>query len=181
MDENAKKMKDIVGGGQNDIATRLIDAQKELAQINNDNPWGTPITKEDSARKAKLEAEIALGMASTTEAERSVAITESEKSQIQLIIDKTNQKMKDAQVERDEIQKTYNEKKIALDAESTAILKQITDKKKELVKEQTLYKSLIEQRKSIEDAYFQAFNKNITIQMDKTREAIDLLGKLSRM
>lgn len=180
LEEHEKKMKDISGSWKTDVATRLIEAQKELADLNKSMAGGSS-TSEDATKKAKLEAEIALGMASTTESERSMALVESEKSQIQLIIDKTNQKMADAVVERDEIQKTYNAKVKSLNDESTVILGNMNKKQLEIKKEEKLYKSLIDQRKMIEEAYFTAFNKSIEIQMDKTRQAIDLLSQLTRM
>lgn len=128
---------------------------------------------------ADLEKEIALGMSGTTQEEREKAKVESEKSQIQLIIDKTKQKILEAEAERLEIQKTLDLKKISIQSEKEAITLQMEQKKSEIITEYNLYQQLLLQRKVIDEQYFSLFQKNIAIQMDKTREAITLIQTLN--
>jgi len=136
-------------------------------------------TEEDLKKMADLEKEIALGIGTTTAEERSKALLESQKSEIQLIIDKTAQKKAEAEAERVEIQKTYDEKAKAIELEKQAITIQIEQKKSEMMSEFALYQQLLTQRKVIEAEYFSLFQKNISQQMDKTREAITLIQTLN--
>lgn len=128
---------------------------------------------------ADLEKEIALGTSATTQEERDKAKVESEKSQIQLIMDKTKQKIIEAEADRLEIQKTFDLKKLSIQAEKEAITLQMEQKKAEIITEFNLYQQLLLQRKVIEAEYFSVFQKNIALQMDKTREAITLIQTLN--
>lgn len=179
MDEQAGKIRGITGEGQIDIAKRLIEAQKELQDIKDKQMKGEGITGEELQKRFALEKEIALGESKTTGAERQKAIEESQKSEIQLILDKTAKKVLEAEAERLEIQKTYDAKKASIEKEKADITLQITQKKAEMVTEFSLYQQLLTQRKVIEEQYFSVFQKNIKLQMDKTREAITLIQTLN--
>lgn len=101
-----------------------------------------------------LEKEIALGMSGTTQEERANALVESEKSQIQLIMDKTKQKIAEAEADRLEIQKTFDLKKLSIQAEKEAITLQMEQKKAEIITEFNLYQQLLLQRRVIDEQYF---------------------------
>jgi hypothetical protein len=125
-----------------------------------------------------LQNEIELGMKSTTQEERNKAIKESQKSEIQLIIDKTAKKLAEAEQDRIELQKTYDAKKLLIDKEKADVTAQMEQKKAEIKTEFELYKSLIAQKQAIETQYFSLFQKNIKEQIDKTMQAINLVNQL---
>lgn len=178
LDEQASKMRNITGEWQMDVAKRLIEAQKELQAIKDKQALGEWITNDELQKRFALEKEIALWESKTTWEERAKAIEESQKSEIQLILDKTAKKLLDAEAERLEIQKTYDAKKIAIDKEKADITAQMEQRKTEMMSEFSLYQSLISQKKAIETEYFALFQKNIKQQMDKTMEAISLVNQL---
>ena len=131
-------------------------------------------------KRANLIKEIALGESNTTAEERAKAVEESQKSEIQLIMDKTKAKLKDAEDERLDLQKTYDTKKTLIEQEKKDITLQINQKKSEIESEFKAYKSLIEQRKKLEENYFSVFQTNIKDQIDKTKEAINLMNELQQ-
>lgn len=104
---------------------------------------------------------------------------ENSKSETQHIIDRTLQKMNEAQKEREELRKTMEEKRLAIAEEQADVLKKMEEKKSEMIKEFNLYKSLIVERRKLENEYFAAFQKDIRSQIDKTKEAISLMSQLN--
>jgi hypothetical protein len=137
-------------------------------------------TQEEYARMEALKKEIELGQQYAGQQAIDAARIESQKSETQLIIDKTAKKIAEQESERIEIQKTYDLKKAEIEKETLRIQTQMDLKKAEAYKEYETYKSLIEQRKKIETDYFTLFQKNIKDQMDKTKEAITLMNTLAQ-
>ena len=178
LDKQELKIKNITGEGQVDIATRLIEAQKELQAIKDKQALGEWITNEELQKRFALEKEIALGESKTTWEERAKAIEESQKSEIQLILDKTAKKLLEAEQDRLETQKTYDAKKLLIEQEKADVTAQMEQKKAEMMTEFALYQSLIAQKQAIETQYFSLFQKNIKEQMDKTMQAINLVNQL---
>ncbi len=168
---------------QTDIAKRLIEAKDELEKIRNDrlNWWmmtGEELEK-SMKRELDLRNEINLWEANTTVAERNNALIESQKSQTQLILDRIKVKLAEAETDRVEIQKTYDVKKKSIEDEQAKITAQMLVKKQEIQAEFDLYQSLILQRKDLDSKYFQLFQKNISDQIDKTKQAIELMNQLN--
>lgn len=178
LNEQSLKIKDITWEGQVDIATRLIQAQKELQAIKDKQALGEWITNDELQKRFALEKEIALGESKTTGEERAKAITESQKSEIQLILDKTAKKLAEAEQDRLETQKTYDAKKLLIDKEKADVTAQMDQKKAEMMSEFALYQDLLTKRQVIEEQYFSLFQKNIKMQMDKTVDAISLINQL---
>ncbi|MFB0965289.1 MAG: hypothetical protein QMC36_06470 [Patescibacteria group bacterium] len=171
------KIKDITGGGKNDVADRALEIEKEIKALKEDSSGGDG--SENQKKIEQLQIELALARAYAGNAVIESQRAENSKTETQHIIDRTAQKMDEAQKEREEIRKTLDEKKLAIAEEQADVLKKMEEKKSEMMKEFTLYKSLLVERRKLENDYFTIFQKDIRNQIDKTKEAISLMNQLN--
>jgi hypothetical protein len=130
---------------------------------------------------ADLQSEITLGQKNTTADERAKALVESQKSQIQLIMDATAKKVADAEKEKKQIEDSLKAKQDSIAKELKSAQDAAQKKRDEIVKDFNLYTDLVNQRKALDDAYFKAFNEQIVAQQTKVQESITLIAKLNSM
>ena len=181
--KQAEKVREAQSGGTTDVAKRVLDARKELKALQDEQAGSGGESAQDSeARKEKmrkLEAEIALGQAYAGNEAIQAATTESQKSEVQLIIDKTAKKVAEAEAERAEIQKTRDEKIASIEAEKLALSLQMEEKKAKIKEEHDAYLTLVKQRRQFDSQYFALFQEHIAKQILKTKEAINLMDQLA--
>lgn len=164
-----------------EVATRILEIEKELNTIQKARQeFWADVTSLD-VQKAKLEAEMRLAQLSTTQEDISNARNESEKSTTQLILDRYAKQKSEAEIELENLKKQKEEKILAIEAEKTAQKALMDAKKIEIESEYSLYKSLLEQRKTLDNEYFNLFGTRIKLQMDETKQAIELLRQYNSM
>lgn len=160
-----------------EIAKRAIAIQNELKGLQTDS--GGLSDAELASKKAKLEEELKLAQVYVTSGQIKAAQAELDKSETQNIIEKTMKKMAEGEAERLEIQKTRDEKVLAITTEKLEIQKQMDEKMVLIKKEKMLYGSLVAQRMSLDALYFATFGQQIEMQISKTKEAITLMDQLN--
>lgn len=172
LEESAAKIAKLKSGGETDVATRVVKAQEELAAAKKDLSETDDFLERQALQTKieKLNAEIALGTQYAGNAAIQTATVEAQKSEVQLVIDKTNEKIKEAETERAEIEKT-----------KAATVASMEQKKAKMIEEATLYKTLLAERRKFDSAYFAVFDEHITGQIAKTKDAIRWMNELAAM
>lgn len=152
----------------NDIAERALELEDELKNIQNDIRAQTEETTEVEKQKTfeklrQVEAELLLAQANTTQAEIEAARIENAKTETQLIIDKMNAKILEAEEEKIRI-------------------KDLMDyKKEEILSEASVYEELIEQKKELDKNYFQIFSNHLKTQQSEIETTITKMKQLLSM
>jgi len=208
IDEQLQKQADKIAGikteGGSDVAKRSISAQEELKKLEEERAANVAkIKKMDDerkqgeyaaflieknkldlenasidAKKKKLEAEILLASQNVTAGQMATAQNDLAKSEVQLILEKTAEKVKEAEAEKAQILATRAEKLLSIEAEKSAVQLQMDEKLKLIKREQMQYGAMIAQRMTVDALYFEAFGKHIEKQISKTKEAISLINEL---
>lgn len=161
--------------GKWEVAKRALEIEKELAEIQKwmQQEWADKTALELSQKR--LESELALATSAITQEELSKAREESEKSITQTILERFEKQKSEAEIELANLNATKDAKLLAIELEKTAQKALIAEKKLEIESEYELYKSLLEQRKTLDNEYFTLFGMRIKRQMDETKQAIALL------
>lgn len=178
LDEQLNKINWIKAGWKTEVANRALEIEKELTDLKKQQT--EEATNERTEQIKKLEAELLLAKQYAWDEALATARIEAQKTETQKIIDKTNEKIKEWEAERLEIQKTYDLKKQEIANETLAIQTQMDLKKQEMISEFDLYKSLINQKQKLEKWYFEAYGTRIRKQMEETTKAINLLDQLAQ-
>jgi hypothetical protein len=106
---------------------------------------------------------------------------EHSKTETQLLIDKAIIAKTEAEKERQDLVTTYNLKKQQIEEEKNLIKSQIKDKAKLMLIEYNSYRTLIQQRNSLENQYFDIFKRKIEEQKKSAQNVIDMYSKLNIM
>lgn len=178
-----EKQKDLISelesNSNNEVAQRALDIEKEISEIKNNKTIDEKEKQINSEKLLQLETELALATAYAGNEIIEKQRLENAKSETEKIIEKNNLKILEAEEERNQIQLTYAAKEKSINDEKLALQLQIQEKKALIIEEFSIYKWLVEQRKKIEEDYFSTFHLKINRQIDKTKQAIELLNKLN--
>lgn len=108
------------------------------------------------------------------------ALNKANQSDSQNIIDERDKKNAEVLKEKQQFLEKYNEEKQLIQENKAELLSKIAEVQAKAVEENTLYKSLLAERKTLEIEYFDLFQINITKQINKTQEAINLIDTLKQ-
>lgn len=145
------------------VAQRTIEIEKELANLSKTiKEWvDDSIDRKRLEEKQKqLELELQLAKANTTQEEIEKVRIENAKTETQKILDRINARIKEQEEEK------------------ARILELQELKKQELLSEAEVYKNLIEQKKKLDEQYFEIFQNNITRQKSEIDIAIEKMRRL---
>lgn len=145
------------------VAQRTIEIEKELANLSKTiKEWvDDSIDRKRLEEKQKqLELELQLAKANTTQEEIEKVRIENAKTETQKILDRINARIKEQEEEK------------------ARIIELQELKKQELLSEAEVYKNLIEQKKKLDEQYFEIFQNNITRQKSEIDIAIEKMRRL---
>lgn len=158
-----KNLANIQSKGKKDVAGRLVEAQKELKDLQDlsNAPDYQGRTEEQIKKMAELEKEIALGMQNTSADDRAKALEESQKSKTQLLLDEialNEQKAKD-ELAQAEAKKVSTQAQI--DLETKAIKDKMDAIAIQITSETTIMISEDAKRRKLEADYTAFFGEQI--------------------
>lgn len=145
--------------GTQDIATRLVEAQKELSELQNKST----LEWDDMATIRALKEEIKLWKSLVTDADIQQAKEEAQKSEIQKI--------------HERMQLAIEEKK----QERKLLKEQLREKLDALKEEENSYNLLVQNKKDLDKEYFEFFMEKIKEQQRETKETIRLLERMNQL
>jgi len=171
-----QKIKNITWEWKLSVAERALELEWQLWDLKKEQS-----TEENQAKIIALQEELKLAEAYAWNEAIEQQRIENAKNETQVIIDRINQKLSEAEIERQEIQKTLNFKKISIEQEKELIVWLMKEKELIIQSELITYKNLIQSKQDLDNNYFNLFEARIIKQTISVEWLIEKLKKINTL